>query len=291
MTTRILILAVLFLSACEPTEPPSPATVVVGGDRPANLVIPGGLEDDESVPLIVTMHGYTGNASQIDSYFEMSGRVQDRGFALLLPNGLVDDEGDTFWEATDWCCGFNEPDEVDDVAYLAGLVEEARQHVNVSTVIAFGHSNGGFMAYRLACDEAADVSTVVSLAGTSYLDPSKCQTERPVSVLHIHGDADRVVKWAGAVHESGVGHSAADEEVSRWVSRAGCDVEAAEALDPVDLDGSLDGAETLRTRYQAGCAEGITVELWQIGGGLHSPRFSPALGEPVLDWLGLAPRS
>ncbi len=287
MTTRLLVFAALLLSACEPVASPEPTTVVLGGDRPASLVIPGGVGDDDSIPLIVAMHGYTSNASQLDSYFGLSERVQEHGFALLLPNGLVDDEGDTFWEATDWCCGFNEPDEVDDVEYLSGLVEEARQHVDVSRVIAFGHSNGGFMAYRLACDEAAGVSTVVSLAGTSYLDPSKCKAERPVSVLHIHGDADEVVGWAGGMAKSGVGYSGAEEEVSRWVARAGCVPEAAEMQDPVDLDGSLDGAETLRTRYREGCAEGVTVELWQIEGGLHSPRFSPALAEPVLGWLGL----
>lgn len=286
MKTRAVLLSALLIAACQPAPAPEPATVELGGDRPARLIIPGGIPEGETVPLIVALHGYTSNASDLDSYLGLSPQVQEHGFALLLPNGLVDDSTDTFWEATDWCCGFNEPDPVDDVGYLSALVEEARQHVNVGRVIALGHSNGGFMAYRLACEEAAGVNTVVSLAGTSYFDASLCTAERPVSVLHIHGDADRTVTYPGHFFdENQTGYSGAEEEVSRWVRRAGCTPGDGESLEPLDLDSSIDGAETLRTRYREGCSQGVTVELWRIQGGSHIPQFSPPLAEPVLTWL------
>ena len=54
---------------------------------------------------------------------------------------------------------------------------------------------------------------------------------RPVSVLHIHGTADRVIRYAGQrSNEAGVrGYPGAEESVHRWAARAGCDMESAES--------------------------------------------------------------
>lgn len=279
-----LLVVLLGCTQSEPTEETLqfPEVVTLGDERPATLTLPAGIEDMGPVPLIIGLHGYTSNSGELDGYFGLSDRV-GRGYALLLPDGMVDTEGDTHWNATDWCCAFRADPPADDVAYLSGLVEEARGHVEISEVIAFGHSNGGFMAYRLACEEAADIRTVVSLAGGSFDDLTHCDGAAPVSVLQVHGDADEVV-----VYGPNEKHSGAIEEVELWAQRAGCG--PAEDAGTADLDAGLEGEETSRTAYP-GCDGGHRVEVWTIHGGRHIPNFSPPLAEPVLDWLGIGAAS
>ena len=60
-----------------------------------------------------------------------------------------------------------------------------------------GHSNGAFMSHRMACDDAGQIAAIVSLAGATFQDATKCKPSEPVSILDIHGDADDTVLYDG----------------------------------------------------------------------------------------------
>ena len=261
----------------------------IGGGRPAALVLPKPPRPG-ATPLIVSLHGYTGSAGQHDFYISLAERVNVDGIAVLLPNGSLGVDGQRFWNATDWCCDFNDSG-VDDVAYLSGLVEEARGYIEVGPVYFFGHSNGGFMSYRMACESLPGLRAVASLAGTSFIDGSRCDGAAPVSVLHIHGTADTVVRYDGSEHSSKPAfrdeesYAGAEELAQRWATRAGCDLDAQELRKPVDLDEGVDGAETVPLRYTVGCEEGITVELWRGDGSAHTPQYSDAFLDALIEWL------
>ena len=120
--------------------------------RAGLLAMPEGYyKGPEALPLVVSLHGYGGDFMEQDAYFGLSDLMGEYGFALLLANGTRDDEGLRFWNATDLCCGVSERKR-DDAGYLRALVEAAGEYVNVERVFVVGMSNGGFMAYRLACD-------------------------------------------------------------------------------------------------------------------------------------------
>ena len=89
------------------------------------LVTPVEFVDGET-PLIVSLHGFGGNSADQIAYVPLHERVNTDGFALLLPNGTVDGEGNRFWNPTDQCCDGGKSGE-DDVAYLTELVEAARE--------------------------------------------------------------------------------------------------------------------------------------------------------------------
>ncbi len=263
--------------------------VVIGGDRPVTLRIPEGYAG-ESLPLVLGLHGYTGNGEQLDAYFGLSRRVDDRRFFLVSPTGTEETAGgNPFWNATDACCNFR-GSRVDDVAYLTGLIDEASALVSVdpARVYAVGHSNGGFMSYRLACDAADRIAALVSLAGATHDDEADCAASEPVSVLQIHGTDDVVIRYAGGT----IGPSAypgAEETVRRWALRAGC------TGDPVpgesfDLVRTLPGADTDPASYDEGCAEGIGATLWTIQSGSHGPLFQPDYADRILDFLFAHPK-
>ena len=247
---------------------------------------------DGVTPLIVSLHGYAGDSVYHSTYLPLHERVNARGFALLVPNALPDGAGYPAWNPTDRCCDGGKAGE-DDVAYLTELVAEATSSRNFGPVYFFGYSNGGFMAYHMACKAFAGLRAVASLAGTSYLEDSSCDGSSPVSVLHIHGTADNVIFYGGDEIEPDPGsdgepafYASAEDMVTRWSRRAGCDwPEQAQPHARLDLDLSVPGPETQVFRPESGCAEGISIELWAGVDSGHGPSYGGAFMDALLDWL------
>jgi polyhydroxybutyrate depolymerase len=135
------------------------------------------------------------------------------------------------------------------------------------------------MAHRMACDHADQITAIVSLAGATWRDPSKCVPARPVSVLQIHGTDDTVVDFHGSAL-----HPGATDTVAQWRKSDGC-LQAPTTAAPLDLVTDLAGAETTVTAYVDGCRAGTRVELWTIEGGSHVPMLSPNFASTVIDFL------
>jgi len=253
------------------------------------LVVPQEFVDG-TTPLIVSLHGFGGNAADHSRYFPLHERVNSHGIALLLPNGIPNDEGNRFWNPTDECCDGGKSGE-DDVAYLTELVARAREVKDFGPVYVFGYSNGGFMAHHLACKGLPGLRAVASLAGTSYVEDSSCEGASPVSALHIHGTADSVILYAGDASEpdgdgKGAFYLGAQGIVARYGQIAGCEWPAEpEPFAALDFDQAVPGAETQVFRLQEGCAEGITVELWKGEGSNHAPTYGDAFTDALLAWL------
>ncbi len=240
-------------------------------------------------PLIVSLHGFGGNAADHAAYVPLHERVNTHGFALLLPNGIRNAEGDRFWNPTDECCDGGKSG-ADDAAYLTELVAGAKIIKNFGRVYVFGYSNGGFMAYHLACKGLPGLRAVASLAGTSYVDDSRCDGAQPVSVLHVHGTADDVILFEGdrsaREDDEPAFYAGAREMVTRWSRRAGCDwPDNPQPYAALDLDQYVPGAETHAFRLEAGCTEGITIELWQGEGSGHGPGYGDAFTDALVTWL------
>ena len=258
----------------------------IGGERPALLILPSAYQPEAPLPLILGLHGYTSHSMAHDSYFGLSPLVNSHNFALLLPNGMRDDQGSRFWNATEVCCGKTES-KADDVAYLTGLIEEAARHINIGRVFLAGLSNGGFMSYRLACESLSGLAAIVVLAGSSFSDPARCESARPVSILHLHGTADEVVVIEGGSNPFlGPGrHPAATELVQRWAGRAGCDLSGAESLGSFDVSPTVPGEETTITRYRTGCRDSLIVEYWEMASAPHVPGLPPDFGQRIVTWM------
>lgn len=295
----LLVIASLALVACDGSDGgpgPEPDAATPGPDagstdgppaqigpaeRPARLVVPPAHDGTTALPLVVLLHGYSASASAQDLYWRASATARSMGFYLVLPDGTVDTNGNRFWNATTACCDFNGT-RVDDVAYLTSLLDAAEAVVPVDTsrVYFIGHSNGSFMSFRMACEISERVAAIGGLAGADFLNDTDCEPAQPVSVLHVHGDADETVAYEGTA-----GYPPARVAVERWAARAGCDVGTVETLDSLDLVDALEGAETKVERWSTGCAEGVDAELWTIQGGSHVPGFNASWMPSLAQWL------
>lgn len=267
----------------ETTAPVETGSMALGTtERPAQLVAPD--EVDGAAPLLLLLHGFGASAEAQDAYLGVTAQAASRGLYVILADGTqATVETRRFWDATPACCNFTGTP-VDDVGYLGDLVEEAmaERPIDPDRIYAFGHSNGGFMSYRLACERADLFAGVAVLAGADAIDADTCQPGQPVSVLHLHGDADGVIAYDGG--QTIAPYPGAVETTSRWAERDGCDLEPIEA-GAIDLDDGIPGDEATVTRYE-GCDDGTDVQLDTIVGGGHIPGLrQEAVGVEVLDWL------
>ena len=260
------------------------------GDRTV-LVTPLEFVDRET-PLIVSLHGFGGDSAYQSAYLPLHERANAHGFALLLPNGVVNAEGNRFWNPTDECCDGGKSGE-DDVAYLTELVDNARKVKDFGSVYFFGYSNGGFMAHHMACKGLPGLRAVASLAGTSYVEDSSCEGAPPVSVLHIHGTKDDVILFEGDATEPDpkrdgetAFYAGAQDLMTRWSRQADCDwPDDIQPYAMLDLDQSVPGPETHAFRVESGCAEGINIELWMGEGSGHTPDYGDTFVDALVDWL------
>lgn len=256
---------------------------VVGGARPVTVHVPPGLDPKKPAPVVILLHGFGASGLVQELVFQLQPEADKRGFLYAHPDGTVGADAKRFWNATDACCDFGNT-MVDDVAYLSGLVKEIGEHfaVDPKRVFFTGHSNGGFMSHRLACDKPDLIAAVASLAGSVYLDPTKCTAAEPVGVLQIHGTKDDAVLYDGEM-QNGTGYPSAKDTIAFWAGKNGCDATAMDAP-AIDIDATLDGNETLVTRHN-NCKPGGAAELWTIQGAGHIPGLGPNFAPAVVDWL------
>ena len=166
----------------------------------------------------------------------------------------------------------------------------ATHHVDSKRIFVLGHSNGGFMAHRLACDLSPRVAAIVSLAGAVWNDPARCQPVTPVAILEVHGDADQTILYDGGTSSSGSPYPSAHTTVATWAQKNGCTGVLAATGETRDLDTDLVGAETKIERYGS-CPAGADVELWTIQGGAHIPQLAtPTWGNAVWSFMRAHPK-
>ncbi|MCB9594060.1 MAG: hypothetical protein H6719_15105 [Sandaracinaceae bacterium] len=257
-----------------------PAPSVVGpASRPARLYAPAAHDGVTPLPLVLLLHGRSVDGTAQDLYFGMTRHARTAGFYVLIPDGTRNADGVTYWDVLGT--------DLDDHAYLRALVEETIGVVPVDPAAVFvvGHSNGAFMAYRLACDSADLVTGIASLAGSESVPG--CAPSDDVSVLEIHGTSDGTVDYDGGTI-AGLDYVSAPAAVEAWAVRSGCDPTAATTGDPLDLVLDVDGAETVTTVYAAGCRAG--AELWTMEGVDHIPSLQRDFTPRVIDWLRAHPR-
>jgi polyhydroxybutyrate depolymerase len=265
-----------------------PQDFVVGGNRPVTVHVPPGIDPAKPAPLVILLHGFGASGLVQELVFRLEPESDKRGFLYAHPDGTIDMDSKRFWNATNACCDFGNT-MVDDVAYLSGLVKEiSEKHaVDPKRVFFTGHSNGGFMSHRLACDKPDLVAAIASLAGSTFLDPASCKAAEPVSVLQIHGTKDDSVLYDGEAI-NGVGYPSATETVAIWGGKNGCNA-AAEMAMAIDIDAPLDGNETIVTRH-GNCKPGGAAELWTMQGAGHIPGLGPNFAPAIVDWLFAHPK-
>ncbi|MFC6015940.1 alpha/beta hydrolase family esterase [Plantactinospora solaniradicis] len=273
-------------SAAASPAPHSPAVAVGssahsmtvdGRNRTFRLYRPATLPMSAPVPLVVMLHGALGSARQAETAYGWNTAADRHEFVVAYPNGL-----DRFWAVSAGCCGPPAHDGVDDVTFISATVAaiSAKLPVDPDRTYVAGMSNGGMLAYRLAC-ETTTFAAIGVVAGKQL---GQCPSPTPTSVIHIHGTADNLVPYdgrPGKLNNSGFGPfpikidgGPVPDQIDRWREVARC------AAPEVRTAGAA-------TTSAARCPAGRDVELITIAGAGHQWPGAPQSTAERL--LGLDP--
>lgn len=263
--------------------------------RPYTLHVPSGYDASKPAPLLFMFHGYGVTGAIEEGYQQLTNASEAHGFLYAYADGTLDHPpdgapGSRFWNATNACCDLYDAG-VDDVQYFDAMLADirAKYSVDPKRIFVTGHSNGGFMSHRLACDRASTVAAIVSLAGAQWFDLGKCTPTGPVAVAEVHGDADQTIIYDGGSTSEGT-YPGAPTTVADWSTRDGCTGALSDTGQTYDLVADIAGNETHVSAY-GGCPAGIDVQLWTIQGGDHIPIFNqPTWGETLWGFLSAHPK-
>jgi len=249
--------------------------------------VPEGYSPERPVPLVLSLHGFGGTGQSYVQYWTRNDQPDQKSFIVVAPTGSVDSKGRTFWNATDACCDKDRRG-VDDAAYLRKLIEtvESSYSIDAQSIHVTGYSNGGFMAYRMACEHADKVASIVSVAGAGLGDPAACVPSAPVSVLQVHGLQDPVIRYEGGTLKdySGthrIAYPSAVDGVMFWARHNRASLEGKKGAIR-DFSDRAAGDDTRTVRFDG---ESATAELWSIAGEGHVPRLSDEFHDAAAGWM------
>jgi polyhydroxybutyrate depolymerase len=202
--------------------------------------VPAGYDAARPAPLLFALHGGGGSMDHQadDARYGLIAKSDREGFVAVFPNGYSKFRSGRFatWNAGD-CCGGARDEQVDDVGFIRQVVADVTRRLNIDRerIFATGMSNGGLMAYRLACEMSDVFKAIAPVAGTD--NTRRCEPGRPVSVLHIHARNDSHVLFGGGAgpdaraREKVTEFTSVADTVAKWVRLNGCTAPPRRVLD------------------------------------------------------------
>lgn len=237
-----------------------------GDSRSYDLHVPPQYDGKTPLPLVFALHSLGGDAATFANDTGFNERADAEGFFVVYPQGLSNS-----WNAGS-CCGASSEHHVDDVGFIKALLIKLKSDlaVNNSRVYASGFSNGGMLAYRLACNSSDDFAAIAPIGAT--FDVESCNATAPVSVFAVHGTADEVVPYNETTRsEDALPVPPAVDAISYWVHRVGTVVVPQKRVE---------GNFTVTT--YGGGLNGTEVSFYMLNGGRHE--WSPGIPTTDLIW-------
>lgn len=200
-------------------------------DRYFKVHIPESYNKNIPTPLIIALHGGGGDmeTQSQEEYYHLISKSNKEGFLIAFPNGYSQFTSGKFatWNAGN-CCGEAREKKIDDVLFIKEVVKKISQLVNVAqnNIFAIGMSNGGMMAYRLACEASEIFKAIASVAGTD--NTTYCHSKKTISILHIHAKNDDHVLYQGGAGKPFFDRSKVTEFTSvpattnKWIKKMKC---------------------------------------------------------------------
>lgn len=252
-----------------PTDKPSELKTinltVDGNARSFVIYLPKGYNNAGKMPMIFALHGGNGTPTQFMTNADFR-LIADRDKVVLVyPEGIQ----------KSWNSGMPTPANllgINDVGFINQLCDYmiANYPVEPTKIYATGHSNGGFMTSRLACELSKRIAAIAVSSATieqTTVFPN-CNPGRPVPAIYMHGTLDPFVPILGGNVTIGsegllVSHF---EAIAKWVSVNNCNTT------PIitDLPDIANDGTTIKEKQYINGTNGSEVVSYVILNGGHT---------------------
>jgi poly(3-hydroxybutyrate) depolymerase len=226
-------------------------SISLGGVPRGYLVVRPADSGSASLPVLMELHGC---CTTPDAELARSGFLDVTGPAILVyPAGQ-----DRYWNAGA-CCGTTG---ADDVAFLTAVLKQVlagQAGADPSRVFLAGYSNGGRMAYRMAC-ERPGLFAAVAVFGA--VNAKACADPAPVALLVAAGTADPelTISATGGRHtDDGYLEPTVEQQVEQYRRANGCRAGPTTSV-----------AGTVTSTAWTACGSGDPVQLSLYAGADHA---------------------
>lgn len=263
-------------SAAQTTSAPAPQErILMHGGLERRFLIAGG-DRAHAAPLVMVLHGGgTADGARTLGWGFVELGARD-GVVTVHPSGQGEGWNDA--RVSSYLTE-RQGGEIDDVGFLLAIIDQLGREglIDPARVYLTGASNGGMMAYRMAC-EAGDrfVAIAPYIAHFPVGAEQACEAAPQVPMLIVVGDEDRLMPYEGGPvapvgppRDRGLVISA-DATFAWWRDHNGCDgAQVAYLADAAPSDGTR-----LRQEVGVDCAV-ETSRLVVEGGGHRLPSIHP----------------
>ena len=220
----------------------------------------------EPCPLIINMHGFGSNALEQQFYSGMNPYALVSNMAVVYPKGINNSWNvGTFWDNN----------EFDDIGFISALIDSVAEDFNIDLdrVYACGMSNGGYMAYELACELSHKIAAFGSVTGNFMLnDNQECDDVREIPILHAHGTLDYIVPYDYSID----GSLYIDESTAYWRAHNDLTYESIETIPDIN---TTDNSYVEKFTYYNDSSATEFVHFRVYGGGHQW------FGSIIADWV------
>ncbi len=191
----------LFLAALLPTAAAKAETCGAIG-VPCNVALgsyqaiaPEGWDGATPLGVLLFFHGYASSGESPLKNPALMQQAADRGLLLVAPNGIPSRRG----SRNTWAHVGSPSDSRDELAFVDQVMADLGRHwpLDRSRFFVSGFSQGGSMAWDVACYRGEDFTGFAPIAGAFWTPlPEDCPSG-PVALRHVHGTDDGVVPMEG----------------------------------------------------------------------------------------------
>jgi len=222
-------------------------------------------DEQETIPLVLDLHGFGGCAQFTSDYTGWKERAYDDNFAVIWPQGTNNIFYSLLpcWDAGSCCCTGRR--DIPDSDFLMEIIQKtinaSNGKIDPKRVYIGGHSNGCFMSQRFVKDYPGVVAAVACHAGVMLLEhPSNDDPNWvPTTIVTVHGDADDTVSYPTTPGDLG-----AEDNIDLWGESNGC---TKKEITPNPSNDYV-------THTWTECDGGVSSQLIQVLGAGHSPYAS-----------------
>lgn len=236
-----------------------------GHTRTSELHIPSSYNPSTPTPLVIGYHGGFGEGENQENLTHMATTAEREGFIVAYPDGINRHWNDGRSKASSWSTT------ADDVQFTKDLIASisARLNIDKKRIYATGISNGGMMAYRVACEMTQTFAAIAPVSSAMPIEQKTlCHPTGSIPVLMIQGTGDPLIPFSGGQMAFKVGEAIpARETITYWINNNRTSTTpVVTALPNTDPN---DGTTATKEVYGNG-KDGSEVVFIQVNGGGHT---------------------
>jgi polyhydroxybutyrate depolymerase len=236
--------------------------------RSYHIYVPASYSDTEPIPIFFNLHGGASTAiGYLNSIGNMRPIADTANFIIIYPQATTDSSGNPTWHLG----GENSKStSVDDVGFVSHIIDEVSSiySVDLERVYVTGFSNGGYLAYEIACLLSNKIAGIGSVAGHMFIDTyNYCDPSHPTPLINIHGTED---------FYDGIAGYYLDQNLSNryWTEYNNTDPDP--VITYIENTNTQDGS-TVELHSWLNGDNGISVVHFKVMGGGHSyPNLNPS---------------